>query len=66
MLFLYKSYTFCCHEVIMTGGAKILLELCKNDVKTEAGYCSKKVKVSRSLIAVGAVGVRVPLYRGHS
>ena len=26
----------------------------------------KKVKVSHSLIAVGAVGVRVPLYFGHS
>ena len=26
----------------------------------------KKVKVSYSLIAVGAVGVRVPLYLGHS
>ena len=25
-----------------------------------------KVKVSHSLIAVGAVGVRVPLYLGHS
>ena len=27
---------------------------------------SKEVKVSHSLIAVGAVGVRVPLYLGHS
>ena len=27
---------------------------------------NKKVKVSHSLIAVGAVGVRVPLYLGHS
>ena len=27
---------------------------------------TKKVKVSLSLIAVGAVGVRVPLYLGHS
>ena len=26
----------------------------------------KMVKVSQSLIAVGAVGVRVPLYLGHS
>ena len=26
----------------------------------------KKVKVSHSLIAVGAVGVRVPLYLGHT
>ena len=26
----------------------------------------KKVKVSHSLIAVGAVGVRFPLYLGHS
>ena len=26
----------------------------------------KGVKVSHSLIAVGAVGVRVPLYLGHS
>ena len=26
----------------------------------------KKVKVSHSLIAIGAVGVRVPLYLGHS
>ena len=26
----------------------------------------KKVKVSHSLIAVGAVGDRVPLYLGHS
>ena len=26
----------------------------------------KKVKVSHSLIAVGAVGVRVSLYLGHS
>ena len=26
----------------------------------------KKVKVSHSLLAVGAVGVRVPLYLGHS
>ena len=25
-----------------------------------------KIKVSHSLIAVGAVGVRVPLYLGHS
>ena len=32
-----------------------------------AQYASlKKVKVSHSLIVVGAVGVRVPLYLGHS
>ena len=30
------------------------------------GGGSKKVKVSHSLIAVGAVGVRIPLYLGHS
>ena len=29
-------------------------------------YKQVKVKVSHSLIAVGAVGVRVPLYLGHS
>ena len=29
-------------------------------------YAIKKVKVSHSLIAVGAVGVRVPLYLRHS
>ena len=29
-------------------------------------YDIKKVKVSHSLIAVGAAGVRVPLYLGHS
>ena len=29
-------------------------------------FLIKKVKVSHSLIAVGAVGVRVPLYLGHS
>ena len=29
-------------------------------------FKSKKVKVSHSLLAVGAVGVRVPLYLGHS
>ena len=29
-------------------------------------YKKVKVKVSHSLIAVGAVGVRVPLYLGHS
>ena len=29
-------------------------------------YFKVKVKVSHSLIAVGAVGVRVPLYLGHS
>ena len=31
-----------------------------------AGTYKVKVKVSHSLIAVGAVGVRVPLYLGHS
>ena len=30
------------------------------------GLSTVKVKVSHSLIAVGAVGVRVPLYLGHS
>ena len=30
------------------------------------GTFIKKVKVSHSLLAVGAVGVRVPLYLGHS
>ena len=30
------------------------------------GFFFYKVKVSHSLIAVGAVGVRVPLYLGHS
>ena len=30
------------------------------------GVLCEKVKVSHSLIAVGAVGVRVPLYLGHS
>ena len=30
------------------------------------GVLSEKVKVSHSLIAVGAVGVRVPLYLGQS
>ena len=29
-------------------------------------FIKGKVKVSHSLIAVGAVGVRVPLYLGHS
>ena len=29
-------------------------------------WSTVKVKVSHSLIAVGAVGVRVPLYLGHS
>ena len=29
-------------------------------------YTGIKVKVSHSLIAVGAAGVRVPLYLGHS
>ena len=28
--------------------------------------CKVKVKVSHSLIAVGALGVRFPLYLGHS
>ena len=39
-------------------------------MKTQEMPCKnaelKKVKVSHSLIAVGAVGVRVPLYLGHS
>ena len=34
--------------------------------KIRRGNRYKKVKVSHSLIAVGAVGVRVPLYLGHS
>ena len=29
-------------------------------------YLKKRVKVSHSLIAIGAVGVRVPLFLGHS
>ena len=29
-------------------------------------HCPDMVKVSNSLLAVGAVGVRVPLYLGHS
>ena len=36
----------------------------KVTIKSEAK--KGKVKVSHSLIAVGAVGVRVPLYLGHS
>ena len=38
------------------------------DSEISGVYCIKvkKVKVSHSLIAVGAVGVRVPLYLGHS
>ena len=29
-------------------------------------HIKSKIKVSHSLIAVGAVGVRVPMYLGHS
>ena len=32
---------------------------------TDLDSIVKKVKVSHSLIALGAVGVRVPLYLGH-
>ena len=34
-------------------------------VRNQSIQCLK-VKVSHSLLAVGAVGVRVPLYLGHS
>ena len=44
-----------------TNGRK-LARLC---LPAKAG-ATKKVKVSHSLLAVGAVGVRVPLYLGHS
>ena len=38
-----------------------------SDISVELQLCiAYKVKVSHSLIAVGAVGVRVPLYLGHS
>ena len=37
-----------------------------NKISQWAATWLKKVKVSHSLIAVGAVGVRVPLYLGHS
>ena len=41
---------------------------CFNILVVLEGYLFKKVKVKvpHSLIAVGAVGVRVPLYLGHS
>ena len=48
-------------------GAKIavaVIEVCK--IYLPYMNTLKKVKVSHSLIAVGAVGVRVPLYLGHS
>ena len=35
-------------------------------VGLELSKKKKKVKVSHSLLAVGAVGVRAPLYLGHS
>ena len=37
-----------------------------NDPGLNLAHFIKRVKVSHSLIAVGAVGVRVPLYLGHS
>ena len=49
----------------------ILFEKIRPELQTRGGigdnYNIKvKVKVSHSLIAVGAAGVRVPLYLGHS
>ena len=35
-------------------------------VAMQFGGKKVKIKVSHSLIAIGAVGVRVPLYLGHS
>ena len=44
----------------------LTVELEKRTQAFEIWCYRKKVKVSHSLIAVGAVGVRVPLYLGHS
>ena len=38
----------------------------KKKKKKQDSVQVKRVKVSHSLIAVGAVGVRIPLYLGHS
>ena len=43
-------------------GTSSYLEYCIQGLKLAV----EKVKVSTSLLAVGAVGVRVPLYLGHS
>ena len=42
------------------------LELPRQDEAILIRIRTIKVKVSHSLFAVGAVGVRVPLYLGHS
>ena len=49
------------HNSVKNVGGATVLFLC---ILSDDGL--KKVKVSHSLIAVGAVGVRVPLYLGHS
>ena len=55
-------------KISTSGSFRVSYDLVRRwKKKFESGVkVKKKVKVSHSLIAVGAVGVRVPLYLGHS
>ena len=60
LLFLFSGFSTGHNSVKNVGGVTVL------DLFISSDHALKKVKVSHSLIAVGAVGVRVPLYLGHS
>ena len=57
IFFLFLNVNICCDPSV---------ELSWQDGSNQGCPFKVKVKVSHSLIAVGAVGVRVPLYLGHS
>ena len=50
----------------LRGCVKFPIDSVLNAVDSTCIKSIKKVKVSHSLTAVGAVGVRVPLYLGHT
>ena len=60
----YDAQASSAFSALITGRGK--LKLWKYAKQSKIMKSKVKVKVSHSLIAVGAVGVRVPLYLGHS
>ena len=60
-------YAFCNDWLVGYGLTALLRQYLRLEVSVrERERHVKKVKVSHSLIAIGAVGDRVPLYLGHS
>ena len=53
-------------ETLRHGALNMTMIIICCQAKCRFSHKTKKVKVSHSLITVGAVGVRIPLYLGHS